>query len=686
MRLKCGITHPSLRLVGLFFFFSCLAQMTWSQKQPLTGVDFIDFKLENGLRVIVIKDTASQYFTADLLVDYPLVLEGEQKGVGTLVNQNLSAGTKSHSKAEIDALLRSANCTLDATVPRQLKIEAPLKERETVLALLAELVQQATFPADELVQPKAALQRSIAEAENSVFAQSTLLSNQLSFGADHPYGERTTLESLAKISSETCQQFYKKYYRPVVSYLVVTGNIQVKEVRFLVEKYFGNWQVQGAMFSAFYNPAPLPLSTRLSFVHVPGASDLSLDFGYTIPLRPGTDDELKVALLKELLAIHLNQASWNKNSEKLVFSANPHIGLFRIHADDFPPAMAEEVIGDILGALGLLRKELVAPTDLATAKANLLAKDFRFPNFLSFSNRKANEALSILRFKLPRNYYDNDPQRINEITAGDILEVAREYLLPGRAHIVVAGDQAIAPSLAHFAGDGKVHYYTREGKEIEAMGLELATEDITAEAVIEKYLAAIGGRERLNEIKDFHLEAGAKIQGTTMVMTRTKKNDEKFFGQFRIDELELAKVVFDGNNALIIRTNIAKEITEEDLEMCRSLSTIFPQLKYHEEGWSLKLTGSAVLNEQNVYIVEVTNPTGRKSNHYFDARSGFLLRSTGEREEEGLVTDYREYRAVDGIKFPHQIIMTDFFEEPLLFKVTSLQLNQGISDQVFKVK
>jgi len=96
----------------LLLLFCCSAHSLWGQEPVFTGVNFTDFKLENGLRVIVLNDTTREDFSANLLVDYPLVLEGEHKGVSTLVTQLLGTATQLHSKAEIDSLLLSANCLL----------------------------------------------------------------------------------------------------------------------------------------------------------------------------------------------------------------------------------------------------------------------------------------------------------------------------------------------------------------------------------------------------------------------------------------------------------------------------------------------------------------------------------------------------------------------------------------------
>jgi predicted Zn-dependent peptidase len=669
----------------LLLLFCCSGHTLWSQEQVATAVKFTDFKLENGLRVIVLNDTTLQGFSANLLVDYPLVLEGELKGVSTLVGQLLGTGTKLHNKTEIDSLLDLSSCTINA-MGQQLQLQGSLEKREAILSLLAEIVQQATFPEEEVERLKAALKRITEATDTSVTTSSNHLSNQLVFGADHPYGERVSIENLVNISSETCQQFYKKYYRPIVSYLVLTGNLQAKEARFLVEKYFGNWRVQGAMFAAFYNPAPLPLKTRLSFVNIPAAPAVGLEIGYSIPLRPGSEDELKVALLKQVLDEKLVRASWNPLGNIVSAVADPYVGVFRVSPSILPPELVEQAIDDILATLSNLRNQLVDQQALVAAKANLTSQYIMYHDLLMHKEGRAGKALSIVRFKLPRNYYDNYLQRLNEITAADLLEVAREYLLPGRAHIVVAGDQAIAPSLTRFAGDGKVHYYTKEGKEIESMDLELATESITAEQVVEKYLVATGGRARLTAVNDLWLEAEAKLHTETMVMTRVKKNNEMFLEQFRIGNLNILKIIFDGQVARVIQGNRQEEVTEEDVEKFRADAVIFPELKYQDQGYQLKVAGSAVLNNQNVHILDVITPSGKSSSQYFDSSNGFLVRSVTEENAKMLIWDYSDYRAVEGVKLPHQLVLTGLLEEPLLFRVKSLKLNQAITEDLFKIE
>lgn len=670
----------------LLFLLCCLGNALWGQEQTSARFDFTDFKLENGLRVIVINDTTGHRFSADLVVDYPLVQEGEYAGVSSLVQSLLRTGTKLHTKEEIDSLANASDCNVLA-IKRDLLLWAPAENKEAVLSLLAELIQYPTFPETELEKQKEFLRGGLALADNSVAAQSEMLADQLFYGIDHPYGERTSRESLANISQETCLSFHEKYYRPIVSYLVLFGDIQAKEGRFLAEKYFGNWRGQGSMFAAFHNPDPLPESRRLSFVNVPSASSVSVDFGYAIPLRPNSEDVLKVKLLEELVEAKLATTIWNGYGNVVSIVPDKHLGSLRISTNEIPLEMAEMAIADIFDVLSSSREQLVTKQALADAKTSVIDKFLEEKNLFYNQFMKAGRVLSTVRFKLPRNYYNDYLQQINSITSSELLEVAREYLLPGRAHIVVAGDQAIAPSLAQFAGDKKVHYYTQQGVEMEMVEMEAVTENVTAQGVIEKYLSAIGGRERLAAVTDFQMEAEAKLQAETMLMTHFQKNDGMLLVEISIGDLELVKFVSDGKTEGVFRVNTPQEITELDEAKQRSIAGIFPELNYQEKDFQIKLTGTAVLNKKNVHSVEITKPDGRESTHYYDTRTGHLVRTVSYDEGDGVVTDFSDYRTINGVKFPHQIIITGgFIEESLLFQVTTLKVDQGISDDLFKVE
>ena len=47
---------------------------------------------------------------------------------------------------------------------------------------------------------------------------------------------------------------------------------------------------------------------------------------------------------------------------------------------------------------------------------------------------------------------------------------------------------------------------------------------------------------------------------------------------------------------------------------------------------------------------------------------------------------FSDYRAVDGIMFPHTIVMTGGAPVPLELKVSKIEINSGLDDSTFRAK
>ena len=49
-------------------------------------------------------------------------------------------------------------------------------------------------------------------------------------------------EDVENISIDLCKEYYKTYFRPNISYLVIVGDISLDKAKELSEKYFGSWE------------------------------------------------------------------------------------------------------------------------------------------------------------------------------------------------------------------------------------------------------------------------------------------------------------------------------------------------------------------------------------------------------------------------------------------------------------
>ncbi|HEX3704712.1 MAG TPA: hypothetical protein VHU82_15385, partial [Vicinamibacterales bacterium] len=73
-------------------------------------------------------------------------------------------------------------------------------------------------------------------------------------------------------------------------------------------------------------------------------------------------------------------------------------------------------------------------------------------------------AVTRWRYKLPADYYDTYPERVNGVTKEQIQAAARNYLAADRLQIIAVGDPAkIADPLKKL---GEVETYDTDGKRI----------------------------------------------------------------------------------------------------------------------------------------------------------------------------------------------------------------------------
>ena len=72
--------------------------------------------------------------------------------------------------------------------------------------------------------------------------------------------------------------------------------------------------------------------------------------------------------------------------------------------------------------------------------------------------------VDVYLYKLPADYWDTYPYRINAITPADVQRVAQKYWTPDRLQIVAVGD---ADKIAHaLAKIGTVKKFDTDGKAI----------------------------------------------------------------------------------------------------------------------------------------------------------------------------------------------------------------------------
>jgi hypothetical protein len=221
----------------------------------------------------------------------------------------------------------------------------------------------------------------------------------------------------------------------------------------------------------------------------------------------------------------------------------------------------------------------------------------------------------------------------------------------------------------------------------------------TADEVIEKHLAALGGRAALSKMTT---QTGAgtitvSVQGNDLVgalesyhkapnKSRTAfKMDMSAFGmgEMVVDRRCDGKTAYEDNSM-----QGSREITGDQLQALLNDSFPSPLLNYKGAGAKVELAGKEKLDGRDVHVLVYTPKVGSPLKQYFDAETFLLVRQVsrtnvpemgGEIEQ---TIDASDYRDVEGIKVPFVMkIATPVSGVAISF--TKVEINKPIDDAMF---
>lgn len=207
----------------------------------------------------------------------------------------------------------------------------------------------------------------------------------------------------------------------------------------------------------------------------------------------------------------------------------------------------------------------------------------------------------------------------------------------------------------------------------------------TAASVIKKYMDAIGGADKLRNLKDLTITAAGQVQGIQIQQVNQYKMPGKFSQDIKIPAYNLVRhSTVNSDSIKTLQNNEPVQLTISDKAILKQAQSIFPELSYGNAAVAPVLwPGVKMIGNQPAYLITVLT-TGNTVKSYYSMASGLKIKE--ERTFSGLTTtiDYNDYRdAGNGIKIPFTVKNT-LFGENIEFKVTDVKVNSNLSDNVFK--
>ncbi len=213
-------------------------------------------------------------------------------------------------------------------------------------------------------------------------------------------------------------------------------------------------------------------------------------------------------------------------------------------------------------------------------------------------------------------------------------------------------------------------------------------EGLTARDVINKYVKAIGGADKIYNIVDRITIMRGSVQGINVTITAYQKAPNKLKQIIKAGANEQV-IIFNGEKGIMELAGEKEEIKGGELEKLKYEATLTLLTDPEHYGLKLNLDGIEKVDGKNAYKVIMTLPTGIKWTQYYDVDSGLKVKEEKYINTElGLIEQeirYDDYKEVEGLLYPFTIRQS-IGAQSMEFKVSSVKINTGVVDREFEIK
>lgn len=417
-----------------------------AKKLILPPVDIAE--LTNGLQVNTIVADQLPVVYATLVIRSGAESDpGKLPGLSGLVAQMLKEGTSKRSGAQIAEEIEFLGADLWASSDEEntyVGVRALADQFEVAMSILAEVAGSPAFSPAELGKLKRReLDRlALSEREPRYIARRTFYR---ALYADHPYGTiDTTPQVVKRVRRQDLMRWHRAHFVGKNAFLVVAGQVDPDQVADVAQRTLGSLPA-GKRAVPVYSEPPRPTDRSIVVVDRPGAVQSVIYVG-NLAIQRANREWIPLIVANQVLGGSAASRLFMDLREKrsLTYGAYSAIG----ERVDIGPFVAyssvrtevtTEAIGALFEHLVRIHQEPADGEELINAKRYLSDS---FPLKVDTPGKLADLVTELRTYGLPSDYWTNYPQWIRATSASEAHYVARSYIRPQEALVVIVGQAA----------------------------------------------------------------------------------------------------------------------------------------------------------------------------------------------------------------------------------------------------
>lgn len=214
----------------------------------------------------------------------------------------------------------------------------------------------------------------------------------------------------------------------------------------------------------------------------------------------------------------------------------------------------------------------------------------------------------------------------------------------------------------------------------------------TVDDILSRYIEAIGGKNRIENLKSLYIESTGDISGIDFIIRETILNGEAY--KYEMDFIQ-ASIINSYSNKGGWKINplsgsaSAIDLTDEEIKAGRIKMVIgAPFINYKELGYTAKLEGEEDVNGRVAWKISLAEKNDVETIYYFDKSTGLLIKSVAHEESMGQIVEsismFSDYQKVDDILIPYlRVAANKEGTFNITSKVKSVVINKSVNAEFF---
>jgi len=403
--------------------------------------------LENGLRLYLVEDRELPVFNMSVRINCGSYLEPADKvGLADICGMVMrTGGTQKWSGDEIDELLEAVGGSVETSIgltSANARVNMLGEYTDLGIEVLADILRKPIFDEDKIDLAKVQLRSVISRRNDDPQQILGREFNKLIYGSESVYARHSEYKTINAVSRDDLIAFHSTYFKPENVQMSIWGDFSNKEMVTKIKAYFADWE-RGST-----EVPPLPevdyqFDGNVHFADKTDVNQSNIFIGHIGGLTTDEDYADRI-VMNNIIGGGFSSRMFSRvrSKEGLAYGTygvyTSHIkypGVFYNYAGTKSETTGK-AIREVIKVIKSMHDEPPTDDEMRTAKESFLNSFvFRFDTKSEVVNRMMNYEF----FELPEDFLHQLKDKIEKVTAEDVVTAAKKHLHPDKLQVLVVG-------------------------------------------------------------------------------------------------------------------------------------------------------------------------------------------------------------------------------------------------------